>query len=709
MAVLSNKTINWFVAVLLLFAILFYSAGCSSKRDYDSSANSLVNAPYYRSDTKEIPIFKDFDEGNYVDIKFNEDRIFCLLNSYTQEQLQCENEWFAQPPNEKTALPVDENGDVCVPDKSITIFDYKLNLINEIDLNKTIGDFYKIPQMCTDTDGNLVVLVVCSDAYTFDSQYYKAVFTRDGELKNLQVLEVDKFYTFFSICCGDDGGLYGFARDEEYENYIIRFDQNGRLIDCSKEAAENCYGLVLFDGNPHCLLSKYTDDMRIATMIIPCDDRFDGNDTNSIVLGYDLPETALVRADDNGLYVFFHEELYWLPNGDRELISIYEDDGRLGLTPCYFYCSVDDKLLIIGNNGLTSTMYLSVVEAADTDPLEDKTPICVAGVNIMSDPYIRNMAFRYNISNEDHYIQLINYDCGEDGSDALEANDAFMKSIAYDKLGGEHIDLIADIYGFFPANAMISSGYLVSGQEGQYGRYYLNALLTSSDNADVIAEQTISDSVASDDMIPYIVNHDRDELLDLQISMNMELFVDYENNTVSFVTPEFISILEWVKKMSENRFSIGMNELYAQIESGEITAEYLTITSNEYFDYFLSGRSLEIAGIPVPNGNAVLVHPIYRFYITGECADIDEATEFIDYIYDDDMQNSFSNTGFYSPEDTILTDYGIHSSAYQYPIYDFDMMAIIREESEAFFDGQKTAEECASIIQSRASILMSER
>lgn len=47
---------------------------------------------------------------------------------------------------------------------------------------------------------------------------------------------------------------------------------------------------------------------------------------------------------------------------------------------------------------------------------------------------------------------------------------------------------------------------------------------------------------------------------------------------------------------------------------------------------------------------------------------------------------------------------GLHNPAFE----DAVIMNIIREESESFFQGQRTAEEVAGLIQSRAQLYLSE-
>ncbi len=226
---------------------------------------------------------------------------------------------------------------------------------------------------------------------------------------------------------------------------------------------------------------------------------------------------------------------------------------------------------------------------------------------------------------------------------------------------------------------------------------------------------------------------------------NITTFIDFENNTVNYDSPEFIKILEFIN-------SFDPSESYKQ-EMNWNTPQFIMnfpIYSFEDFHYGLWNEQNEpvtVVGYPSPDESGILIDSSGNKYSVCEYSSPEVkqgAWEFIKTLVSYDIQYDMSEGCFpinyevfkkkgeenfskYGESDIVGiqgTEYDIgYLSQEEYDklvslidstkkvninIED-DITKIIEEELYAMFAGEKTPEETAEIIQSRAGILISER
>ncbi len=221
---------------------------------------------------------------------------------------------------------------------------------------------------------------------------------------------------------------------------------------------------------------------------------------------------------------------------------------------------------------------------------------------------------------------------------------------------------------------------------------------------------------------------------------NLGAFLDYENGTCSFDSPEFVEMLEFC-----NSFDV----IYDKSQPDGRNPNFVTSMMVDCFNSFhwdVSHDSGEytLVGYPTNEGNGAFLNTTYSRYAI--CVDTppevqEGAWEFLRMLMDEDfccdMSNAYNNlVGFpvnraaferlaqeelnrpeeeqYSHGNMTQEEYE-RLCAYIQSIdkindnIDDDLETIVNEEIDLLFNGEYTAQQCADMIQSRASLYISER
>ncbi len=221
---------------------------------------------------------------------------------------------------------------------------------------------------------------------------------------------------------------------------------------------------------------------------------------------------------------------------------------------------------------------------------------------------------------------------------------------------------------------------------------------------------------------------------------NLGAFLDYENGTCSFDSPEFVEMLEFC-----NSFDV----IYEKSQpDGRIPnfVRSMMVDCFNSFHYILGGdegKEYTLVGYPTNEGNGAFLHPVNRYAI---CADTprevqEGAWAFLRMLADEDfccdLSNAYNNlVGFpvnraaferlaqeelnrpeeeqYSYGNMTQAEYE-RLCAYIQSIdgindnIDDALKTIVNEEIDLLFNGECTAQQCADMIQSRASLYISEK
>ncbi len=240
------------------------------------------------------------------------------------------------------------------------------------------------------------------------------------------------------------------------------------------------------------------------------------------------------------------------------------------------------------------------------------------------------------------------------------------------------------------------------------------------------------------------------------------MFIDYENGTCHFDSPEFVKLLEFSK--SFQNMQMDLSDSYpGMLQKGKVLLSDLSFMDvADYQQYtYMFGDDITNIGYPTADGSeGVFIEGIDKFAITSQSDQKEGAWAFLEAFYSEqkdyrysygfpsttkDLEALFeeSMTPFYEMDEfgnKVKDENGkykeipkmesqyddwvfeIYSATQQEidmikslidnakPVCNHDdkIFMMIMEEAEAYFSGQKTAEEVAKIIQSRVEIYVSE-
>ena len=238
-------------------------------------------------------------------------------------------------------------------------------------------------------------------------------------------------------------------------------------------------------------------------------------------------------------------------------------------------------------------------------------------------------------------------------------------------------------------------------------------------------------------------------------------FVDRETGKCSFDSEEFVSLLEFMKQFPEEfDYSTLPDDYWENYQSayrdGKILLQDVTISNMENY---ISTRGMfaepvTLIGFPSKEGNGATIQPQNMYLISAKSKNQDGAWQFLRYYLTDEYQNTVADnyslpvkktalkdminkgterpywtdedgnkqyydyTAWYGGEEQVTLDpltqeeadhlYDYICSVTQAYYSDDSLSNIITEESAAFFSGQKSAQDVADIIQSRAQIYINE-
>ena len=252
----------------------------------------------------------------------------------------------------------------------------------------------------------------------------------------------------------------------------------------------------------------------------------------------------------------------------------------------------------------------------------------------------------------------------------------------------------------------------------------------------------------------------RSAFLSDMIYYNLGLFVDYSKAACTFDSDIFKSLLEASAKLPEEYDPFDENGEYVyvdemqQVMNGDVLLSTGYVSGSydlEYmFNLYTPENGFVRIGYPTESGSGVLIHASSGVAVAASCQHKDGAWDFIETLLDEDFQGTLWNLPvlesafdammaeemepeYYEDENgekvyfenygwiggtQILIEQLTEAQVEEFKAelnagtpasgYDNEIMQIITEESEAFFTGDKTADEVAELIQNRVSIYLGE-
>ncbi len=215
------------------------------------------------------------------------------------------------------------------------------------------------------------------------------------------------------------------------------------------------------------------------------------------------------------------------------------------------------------------------------------------------------------------------------------------------------------------------------------------------------------------------------------ISVNLDDYVNFKKKKCSFDKPEFVRLIEMIKKQTNDVNSDSDNSVYP--------AKIVGIGDYMSFLYFVSeytgtGSEPVFKGIPDKKETGANINPQMILAISDKSENKDQAWEFAKYFLSKEYQDSAFNEavtyGFPVRKDSFenmmnneagkdFSSYGfsgdinssetagllktIINNADHHVVSDSEIQKILREELDEFYSGNKSAEETAKTIQSKVT------
>lgn len=234
-------------------------------------------------------------------------------------------------------------------------------------------------------------------------------------------------------------------------------------------------------------------------------------------------------------------------------------------------------------------------------------------------------------------------------------------------------------------------------------------------------------------------------------------FIDVSTGKCNFNSPEFIALMEFAKELpaelGEDYYTDDWYMLYeSQYRENRTLLSNCSIYDIANMVYMINGNfGEEVSFVGFPGGNGAVINTDISYALSSKSADLDAAWDFMRYYLTDEYQEALewaipvnkncfeakaqkatkrptytdengkeveSEYNWWINDEMITLDplteqqvqeikdyiYSVDKRSY----YNVDVSNIISEEMEAFYQGQKSAEEVAGIIQSRAQLFVNE-
>ncbi|MDE7290155.1 MAG: extracellular solute-binding protein [Oscillospiraceae bacterium] len=359
----------------------------------------------------------------------------------------------------------------------------------------------------------------------------------------------------------------------------------------------------------------------------------------------------------------------------------------------------------------------------------------------------------FNNTSEDYYIKEQLYNSGDNLSmdiyagkqiDLLCLGDWIDITPLYSK------ELLCDLYGFIDSDTEIS--------RGDYVEPVLTALETNGKLYQMPYDFSVESAIARADLwgddnvmtfehiievseekgckIPFDFTFDSYNFIPY-VSSN---FIDFETGTCNFTDGKFEEFLGFMKQYTVKTADIDREELYNMFINGEVLLIDCGFAYFDQIDYLESdaGRKIKFVGFPSETKNYHLAVPETAFAIFSQSKKQQDAFEFIKYCtsYKAYVDESGAISGgalsinkkaleFYSERSVERNSYKLdeeqkrqNNEEIMRQIYSVNgsgtrsggiVAAVLSEETQLYFKGEKSAAEVCEIIQNRLSTYFNEQ
>lgn len=390
----------------------------------------------------------------------------------------------------------------------------------------------------------------------------------------------------------------------------------------------------------------------------------------------------------------------------------------------------DNTILVVSSDMISGSLELSKLIRTSENPTGGKTVLyigdCTQGELSL---FAQNAISEFNKTNSDYVIQVQEY------SDATSLDLAIISGEGPDIicLGGLDENklvakgLLVDLYTGLQAYG-ITNADLVEAYRNCYevdGRLYSIATefqyvtmafrdssLADCNNWSLSELARYSEEVGDDTAV--FGGFSRDTFLPFYLSCTLDQFVNWNEKSCNFDSNSFVTLLELCDSLGD-----------AIADGADTSGESYgyTFSQMRFSDFFSALDGYEYLFPTILEGGLLTTNANSTFGINASANNIDAAFEFIallldentqDYVYDgfpvlsskfEECYTTAITEGAYAP----TTVYEGINRATTHVREDENILAIVQEESEAFYSGDKSAEEVVKLIQSRIGIYIAEQ
>jgi len=478
------------------------------------------------------------------------------------------------------------------------------------------------------------------------------------------------------------------------------------------------------------------------------------------VNGYNIGDTAVTP-----ILNFINSDL---SNTSFVTFEVYDDKTFVGA----YYDWYSDE-----NN-----FHVSKYTKVDPSDVKDKKIITLGCMYL--DGNVRKNVIQFNKTNQDYRITVADYSQYNNSDDWNAGTDKFNMDIA----SGNAPDIIlangSDVSRYYAKGLFVDlNKYIKDDPEVDYNNLFPNLLEACSYNGklySIAPSFYVSTIIGKTSLVGDRTSWTFDEFNQFRKSLpeDMELFsgmtresfmygalsnnisqyVDFGKAKCYFDSPEFMSLLEFVKELPESNEDYWDTYDYeveaATFRENKTALQVYTFSSIEDYNYQLKGtfgEDISFIGYPTNTECGSSIYYATSYAISSKCKNPEAAWDIIKYYLSDEYQSTISwgipasmkrfdelaeeakkvptytdweGNLVESPQTYYMNGVDIEISPCTdseiAKLKDFlltvnrtsnymeELETIISEEAAAFYEGQKTVEDVVKIIQSRASIYINE-
>lgn len=749
---MKKKFLRMLLAGVLVLSILF--VGCGSD-DKEKNGEQVQNeGPWYKTEYYDIQL----EENEYMNITQVYGDYLYFIKTKWNETTQANTYTFAKMnifDHSITELPLTIEEDFYIMD--MYVCDSGVYLATQFieynsDYSKLLDAKYIIKQL--DLEGNELVVydisenikakgngndmayvssLVCDkdgNIYVSDGNTYIAVYDKEGN----PIAYIEKEAWGNGLIAGVDGTVYYSYMDEaSWEQVIVEVDvTNGKL-------GEKLGTLPNMGSSTEFIIDEDKQILTTEDNTLKAVDLMTGESTDVLYwLDYDINgnDIRFVKELEDGT-IFAYCESYITDSMTCELVTITESDEPIEekTTLTYATFGMDSEITdaIIRFNKNNDTYRIKVVDYYDSSDYETAL-----------DAY--NEAILNGETADILNVSLNTYKGYARKGLYADLNE-FMDSDATINRA-DYFENILDAYEIDGNLYAIPTSFSVSTLVGKTAIWGDEAL-TSEKVSEVV-------KMAGDDaeLMEYMT---KSEWLGVSLMAGIDNYIDWETGKCSFDSEEFISVLELANQFSqEANWQEGDMSTPKKIQAGKIllSNEYYTDITGLQVTKAIFNEDVSFVGYPDAAGNGALITETGNILaISSDSEYKDGAWEFVKYLISKEYQCNYINwynpihraafeeqmnqaaevdnytdengeqveaphmtygwedfevSVYHATEEDIKDYTDLVEGATTLMAYEEDIMNIIEEEVAPYFEGQKTAQEVAGIIQGRVNIYVNE-